>query len=163
MSSSNGSDSDDDDLPAILSRSPTKKQSTIKSADEILTPRRSIKPDHEEPISPSLNDSPLGVPSTTTHSARRRGKQVSMSDLLKEKKHDDEIQSKIVDIMKLGGRHFLLILFIYHHFLCHFSSGGRWMIARQKRSTFQIFFKNFRVFEKIAMYIRTESFVLFYF
>lgn len=104
MSSSMGSESDEDDLPAILLRSPTKKQSTIKSADEILTPRRSIKPDHEEPFSPSLNDSPLSVPSTETNTARRRGKQVSMSDLLKEKKHDDEIQSKIDDIMKLGGR-----------------------------------------------------------
>ena len=112
MSSSMGSESDDDDdLPAILLRSPTKKQSTIKSADEILTPRRSIKPDHEEPLSPSVNDSPLGISSTTTH--RRRGKQVSMSDLLKEKKHDDEIQSKIDDIMKLGGRHFYLCIYVF--------------------------------------------------
>ena len=120
MRSSMGSESDDDDdLPAILLRSPTKKQSTIKSADEILTPRRSIKPDHEEPLSPSVN-SPLGVSSTTTH--RRKGKQVSMFDLLKEKKHDDEIQSKIDDIMKLGGRDFYLSLYTCFLFIsiCYF-------------------------------------------
>ena len=102
--SSTEEESDDDDLPAILQRSPTKKQTTVKSADEILTPRRSIKPEHDELLSP-MNESPLSATTADFTATRRRGnaKQVSMSDLMKEKKLDDEIKRKVEDIMKMKG------------------------------------------------------------
>lgn len=96
----------DDDLPSILQhRSPLKIQ-PIKSTDQILTPRRSIKPDHDENNIPEDVADPQS-PLVTSPVAKRRGvgnrRQVSMSDLLKEKKHDNEIKNKVIDILNMEG------------------------------------------------------------
>ena len=96
-------DSSDDDLPEILPKSPNKQ--LIKPATQILTPRRSIKP--VEIVGSPLLNSPSSTVGLLENGENARKKQkksrVSITDLLKEKERDDEIQNKLNDIIKMEG------------------------------------------------------------
>jgi len=104
---SSSDDSSDDDLPIILQKSPMKQ--AIKTATEILTPRRSIKPVGyvRSPLlnSPSSTNDLLGG----NRERKQKKSRISITDLLKEKKHDDEIQDKVNDIIKMEGKKMYVI------------------------------------------------------
>uniref|UniRef100_A0A7M5XLZ5 Coiled-coil SMC6 And NSE5 INteracting (CANIN) domain-containing protein n=1 Tax=Clytia hemisphaerica TaxID=252671 RepID=A0A7M5XLZ5_9CNID len=90
----------EDDLPTlstIMTKSPSRKQPAIKTADEVLTPRRTKKHTDNDEL---VLGSPLRSP-TTSRVRNTKSKARSLNDLLKDKAKDDDIQSKVDDIMKM--------------------------------------------------------------